>query len=76
MDGANINGSITQDANFTGTLYDPTSTTELPGTPDNVFRTTTDLPDIQPRRLNFDETMSSNIDMNVNYHNSGDISDS
>ena len=74
MDGANINGSITQDANFTGTLYDPTSTTELPGTPDNVFRTTTDLPDIQPRRLNFDETIS-NIDMNVNYDNSGDISD-
>jgi len=74
MDGANINGSITQDANFTGTLYDPTSTTELPGTPDNVFRTTTDLPDIQPRRLNFDETIS-NIDMNVNYDNSGDIRD-
>ena len=37
LDGTNMNGSNTTETDFTGTLYDQQ-------TPDNVFRTTTDLP--------------------------------
>ena len=61
LDGTNINGSNTTETDFTGTLYDQQ-------TMDNVFRTTTDLPQtsdnmsIPPYNSDLNESQISSIE--------------